>query len=107
VADQTLANEYQPGQGIAPHRDHAPFGRTVVSLRLLSPCVMDFRHPPTGRKERPPLPPRGLPVMSDEARYEWGHGIAPRKRDAWHCPPVQRGRQLSVTFRFLDPAGRR
>ena len=43
--DQMLVNEYQPGQGIAPHRDYAPFGRTVVSLSLLSACVMDFRHP--------------------------------------------------------------
>jgi alkylated DNA repair dioxygenase AlkB len=100
-----LVNEYLPGQGIAPHRDYAPFGRTVVSLSLLSPCVMDFRHPRTGRKESLLLEPRSLVVLSDEARYEWEHGIAPRKRDAWRGQPVERGRRLSVTFRFRVTPG--
>ena len=68
--DQMLVNEYQPGQGIAPHRDYEPFGRTVVSLSLLSPCVMDFRHRPTGRRERLLLEPRSLLVLSD-------HGLPP------------------------------
>lgn len=105
--DQMLVNEYLPGQGISPHRDYAPYGRTVVSLSLLSPCVMDFRHPPTGRKESLLLGRRSLLVLSDEARYDWEHGIAPRKRDAWHGLPVARGRRLSVTFRFVDTAARR
>jgi alkylated DNA repair dioxygenase AlkB len=100
--DQMLVNEYLPGQGISPHRDYAPFGRTVVSLSLLSPCVMDFRHPPTGRRERLLLEPRSLLVLADEARYEWEHGIAPRKRDSWHGLPAGRSRRLSVTFRFRD-----
>lgn len=98
--DQMLVNEYLLGQGIAPHRDHAPFGRTVVSLSLLSSCVMDFRHPETGRTEHLLLEPRSLLVLGDEARYEWEHGIAPRKKDVWHGARVDRGRRLSVTFRF-------
>jgi alkylated DNA repair dioxygenase AlkB len=99
---QMLVNEYLPGQGISPHRDYAPFGRTVVSLSLLSPCVMDFRHPPTGRKERLLLEPRNLLVLSDEARYDWEHGIAPRKWDVWQEMGIERARRLSVTFRFRD-----
>src|SRR4051794_32884746 len=99
--DQMLVNEYLPGQGIALHRDYEPFGRTVVSLSLLSPCVMDFRHRPTGRKERLLLEPRSLLVLRDEARYDWEHGIAARKKDAWQGLPLNRGRRLSVTFRFL------
>ncbi|MDB5312383.1 MAG: hypothetical protein JWO38_6585 [Gemmataceae bacterium] len=63
--DQMLVNEYAPGHGISSHRDYAPFGRTVVSLSLLSPCVMDFRHPSTGRKESLLLEPRSLLVLSD------------------------------------------
>ena len=90
----------------APHRDYAPFGRTVVSLSLLSPCVMDFRHPPTGRGDLLLLEPRSLLVLADEARYEWQHGIAPRKRDTWHGLPVERSRRLSVTFRFRHATGR-
>jgi alkylated DNA repair dioxygenase AlkB len=98
--DQMLVNEYQPGQGIAMHRDYAPYGRTVVSLSLLSPCVMDFRHPETGRKERLQLEPRSLLVLSDAARFDWGHGIAPRKTDVWHGVRLDRRRRVSVTFRF-------
>ncbi len=101
--DQMLVNEYLPGQGISPHTDYAPFGRTVVSVSLLSPCVMDFHHPPTGRRARLLLEPRSLLVLSDEARFDWEHGIAPRKRDVWHGFPMDRGRRLSVTFRFRDP----
>jgi alkylated DNA repair dioxygenase AlkB len=43
---------------------------------------MDFRRPVTGRKESLLLLPRSLLVMRDEPRYDWQHGIAPRKRDA-------------------------
>lgn len=99
--DQMLINEYLPGKGIASHRDYAPYGRTVVSLSLLSACVMDFRHRETGRRERLLLLPRSLLVLSDEARCDWEHGIAPRKSDAWHSLPVERRRRLSVTFRYL------
>jgi alkylated DNA repair dioxygenase AlkB len=98
--DHLLVNEYEPGQGISPHRDYAPFGRTVVSLSLLSPCVMDFREVATGRRERLLLPARSLLVLSDAARDEWEHGIAPRKTDTWHGIPVRRGRRLSVTLRY-------
>src|SRR5438270_2936796 len=65
--DQMLVNEYLPGQGISPHRDYAPYGRTVVSLSLLSACVMDFRHVPNGHRERLLLERRSLLVLSDEA----------------------------------------
>ena len=98
--DQMLVNEYLPGQGIASHRDYPAFGNTVVSLSLLSACVMDFRHPDTGRKEGLLLDPRSLLVLSGEARSAWEHGIAPQKRDEWHGERIARRRRLSVTFRF-------
>jgi hypothetical protein len=65
---------------------------------------MDFRHRPTGRKERLLLEPRSLLVLADAARYDWEHGIAPRKRDVWHGLRVDRRRRLSVTFRFTRRA---
>jgi alkylated DNA repair dioxygenase AlkB len=61
---------------------------------------MDFRHPATGRRERRLLEPRSLLVLSDAARYDWEHGIAPRKKDVWHGMSVPRRRRLSVTLRF-------
>src|SRR3954470_867787 len=81
--DQMLVNEYLPGQGIALHRDYEPFDRTVVSLSLLAPCVMDFRCMTDGRRESLLLERRSLLILSDEARYEWEHGIARRKTDVW------------------------
>lgn len=105
--DHMLINEYEPGQGIAMHRDYSPFGRTVVSISLLSPCVMDFRQPDTEHTERLLLERRSMLVMSDEARYEWQHGIAARKSDVWNGIRIPRGRRLSVTFRFLAEKGRK
>lgn len=99
--DQMLVNEYFPGQGISLHKDYEPFDRTVVSLSLLSACVMDFRHVANGRRESLLLEPRSLLVLSDEARYEWQHGIANRKSDRWNGAVIGRARRLSVTFRLL------
>lgn len=98
--DQMLVNEYEPGQGIALHRDHKPFDRTVVSLSLLAPCVMDFRQPEDGRKTSLLLERRSLLILSDEARYHWQHGIARRKTDRWQGVVMPRSRRLSVTFRL-------
>jgi alkylated DNA repair dioxygenase AlkB len=103
--DHMLVNEYLPGQGIALHRDYSPFDRTVVSLTLLSPCVMDFRRTSDGRAESLLLEPRSLLVLSDEARYQWQHGIARRKSDRWHGIRIPRGRRLSVTFRLFKTRG--
>jgi alkylated DNA repair dioxygenase AlkB len=106
--DQMLVNEYFPGQGISLHRDYDPFDRTVASLSLLSDCVMDFRHSASGRRESLLLERRSLLVLSDEARYEWEHGITPRKSDRWNGTVVPRARRLSVTFRLLkQPASKR
>jgi alkylated DNA repair dioxygenase AlkB len=98
--DHMLVNEYEPGQGIAMHRDYAPFGATVVSISLLSPCVMDFRQIEPPCKEQLLLERHSLLVLSDTARYEWQHGIAARKTDIWNGIRIQRSRRLSITFRF-------
>ena len=99
--DQMLINEYLPGQGISLHRDYEPYDRTVVSLSLLSACRMDFRRMADGRRESCVLAPRSLLVLSDEARYEWEHGIARRRTDVLDGLRTPRTRRLSVTFRTL------
>jgi alkylated DNA repair dioxygenase AlkB len=98
-----LVNEYLPGQGIAMHRDYEPFDRTVVSLSLLTHCVMDFRHIASDQWKRLLLEPRSLLILTDAARYDWEHGIASRKKDIWHDVPISRGRRLSITFRTKKP----
>jgi alkylated DNA repair dioxygenase AlkB len=98
--NQMLVNEYESGQGIALHRDYSPFDRTVVSLSLLSAWVMDFRNPKDGQRASLLLERRSLLVLSDDARYEWQHGIARRKNDRWLGHVIRRSRRLSVTFRL-------
>ena len=99
--DQMLINEYVPGQGIAMHRDYEPYDRTVASLSLLSDCVMDFRRVQDKHRVSMLLERRSLVVLTDDARYEWEHGIARRKSDAWEGRRRLRARRLSITFRSL------
>ena len=40
--NQAIINEYNPGQGIAPHIDAKTFGDTIVSISLGSKCIMEF-----------------------------------------------------------------
>ena len=37
--------------------------------------------------------------MQGEARYEWKHAIAPRKRDVIDGMVIERGRRVSLTLR--------
>lgn len=99
LPDQVIINEYLPGQGIAPHIDRTRFDRTVASLSLGSPCVMDFIHSETAEKTSRLLEPRSLLLITDEARYLWKHGIAPRKTDRYQGQIIQRTRRISLTFR--------
>ncbi|XP_065188736.1 alkylated DNA repair protein alkB homolog 8-like [Sycon ciliatum] len=83
--DQLTVNDYQPGQGIPPHVDTSwAFEDSIISLSLLSSVVMEFRHA-DGRWVPVWLPRRSLLVMSGESRYNWSHGITPRKVD---CIPA-------------------
>ena len=100
VADQVIVNEYEPGQGISSHVDCEPcFEKTVVSLSLGSDCVMDFTNKLDKTKMSVWLARRSIIVLSDEARYMWLHGIAPRKSDEWDGHNYYRQRRISLTFR--------
>ena len=101
IADQVIINEYLPGQGIASHIDCEPcFEGTIVSLSLGSGCVMNFTNKFDKTKKIPVwLAPRSLVVLSEEARYEWLHGISARKSDEWDGQRHERGRRVSLTFR--------
>ena len=100
VADQVIVNEYEPGQGISSHIDCEPcFERTVISLSLGSDCVMDLTNKLDKTKMSIWLARRSIIVLSDEARYMWLHGIAPRKSDEWDGQKYYRRRRISLTFR--------
>ncbi len=100
--DQVIVNEYQPGQGIAPHIDCVPcFGSTIESLSLGSVVMMRFESAATGEKSEVLLPPRSLLVLTGPARYEWRHGISPRKSDILKGVRTPRKRRISLTFRTV------
>lgn len=103
--DQVIVNEYEPGQGIAPHADCRPcFGPTVTTLSLASACEMEFRRPHSERAESVLLEPRSLLVLSGPARYEWTHSIAKRKTDRTPTGQIRRSRRVSLTFRTVNVA---
>ena len=100
LPDQVIINEYQLGQGIAPHIDCVPcFEETIASLSVGPPCVMDFTNPASREKINHLLEPRSLLIFSGDARYQWRHGIAARKTDKYEGQVIQRRRRISLTFR--------
>lgn len=101
IPDQLIVNEYEPGQGIAPHIDCEPcFESVIVSVSLGSSCVMDFyAKEDQMAKKSILLSPRSLIVLTGESRYQWLHGIANRKSDKYKGEIVKRTRRVSLTFR--------
>jgi alkylated DNA repair dioxygenase AlkB len=100
VFNQAIVNEYLPGQGIYRHVDCEPcFADTIVSVSLGSSCVMDFFAASTLEKRELVLEPRSALILQGEARYQWMHGIAPRKFDRINGEKVARSRRVSITFR--------
>lgn len=87
--DQCIINEYQEGQGIAPHIDCQPcFEDIITTLSLGSEYVMDFMNWKTKDKFKLPLEVGSLLILSGEARYDWTHALKPQK-----------GTRVSITFR--------
>ncbi|XP_025204268.1 alkylated DNA repair protein alkB homolog 8-like [Melanaphis sacchari] len=100
--NQITVNKYLPGQGIPNHFDNCSvFDEYILSLSLNSDVTMEFRN---GLKRSGIfLKAKSLLIMSGESRYEWTHGITPRKIDMINTVDgldvVYRGTRFSVTFR--------
>ncbi|KAF8776862.1 Alkylated DNA repair protein alkB like protein [Argiope bruennichi] len=95
IPDQLTVNHYLPGQGIPPHIDtHSAFEDGIVSISLCSQVVMDF-YGPDKRSIPVLLPRRSALIMLGESRYQWKHGITPRKTDVI---PSDDGEKCSLTL---------
>uniref|UniRef100_A0A182WDY8 Fe2OG dioxygenase domain-containing protein n=1 Tax=Anopheles minimus TaxID=112268 RepID=A0A182WDY8_9DIPT len=107
IPDQLTVNQYEPGQGIPPHVDtHSAFDDPILSLSLGSDIVMEFKQPSSGKQICVDLPSRSLLIMAGESRYDWTHGITPRKMDTIPSPNGdltvrKRKLRVSLTFRKL------
>lgn len=99
--EQAIVNEYEPGQGIAPHIDRDCFGPVVATVSLWSAVNMDFCGAETGNEYVHRLEPRSLVLLHGDARSKWRHGIAKRRTDTCHGQKIARRRRVSVTFRTI------
>lgn len=102
VPEQVIINEYEPGQGIAMHADHPGFGDAVAMVSLGDDWAMDFSRAggagDAPRTESMTLERGSALVLTGEARSEWRHGIAKRRRER---DGRERKRRLSLTFRTV------
>lgn len=96
-----VINEYLPGQGIGPHRDHPTFGPNVAAVSLGGATVLDLTSTEgdATRKLSLDVQPRSLWVLRGEARAHWLHSIAPRQSDVVGGAKRPRERRISVTLR--------
>ncbi|WP_443947034.1 alpha-ketoglutarate-dependent dioxygenase AlkB [Pedobacter sp. AW1-32] len=97
--DQVIINEYNPGEGIRPHKDRNYYENQICGVNLGSTCIMRFIR---GKKLEIidiEIPRRSLYIMQDDARKKWDHGIAPRKKDNINGNIQHRERRVSITYR--------
>lgn len=101
MPDQVIVNEYVPGQGISNHIDCEPcFNDTIVSLSLVSSCIMQFTNKNNLQEIIPILlAPCSLVVLKEDSRYNWMHGIKAVKTDNYFGQKILRNRRVSLTFR--------
>ena len=111
IPDQVIVNEYEPGQGIAPHIDRDCFGPSVATLSLGDRWPMQFT--PLGRSavatesEEIFLDVGSMLILQGDARTRWMHGIVKRRTDGQGRSRRQRMRRVSVTFRTVELQPRR
>jgi alkylated DNA repair dioxygenase AlkB len=93
IAEQVVVQDYPARIGIGKHIDSLAFGPEVVTVSLLSSCVMRFRNilQPKQRIDVL-LERRSAAAIMGPARTEWTHEIIPRTVVA---------RRLSIAFRTV------
>ncbi|KAI7901193.1 uncharacterized protein BX663DRAFT_515217 [Cokeromyces recurvatus] len=99
-----LINEYNPGQGIMPHIDApALFGPAILSLSLLSDCIMKFTDTDDHVSIDIVLPRRSLAILTGDARYKYKHGISKDLIETTSSGEItiHRERRISFTFREI------
>ena len=103
IPEQVIVNEYKPGQGIALHADKDCFGPTVATISLGDDWEMKFR-PVKGSSDEDTsiMLQRGSAlILTDDARFQWMHGIDKRKIERDKSSQRKRRRRVSLTFRTV------
>lgn len=102
--DQLIVNEYEPGQGIAPHVDRDCFGPVVAAVSLGGDCMLKL-HPPETDDDKDALDfvvlRRSMMAYRGKGRHLYRHGIPPRKADTQNGVRIPRDVRVSLTFRTV------
>lgn len=96
--NQLIVNEYNPGQGIAPHIDSKIFGPVIASISLGSGIEIEFKEMKTKDKKKIYLERRSCIILQKDSRYKWFHEIKKRKIDN----KIPRKKRISLTFRTFS-----
>lgn len=98
--NQCIANYYQDSQGIKPHVDLMKFDDGILIISLSGTCQMDFIK--NDQIVSFFLKPGDVISLSNEARYEWKHGIPQRLEDINESgQKIKRTERISITLRSL------
>jgi alkylated DNA repair dioxygenase AlkB len=97
--NQCIVNDYQVGQGINKHIDIKAYGAVIGCYTFGSGATMIFRK--DGEKHELYVNPDSLYVMSGDVRNAWTHEMAGRKTDKVDGVKINRGRRVSITFRYV------
>lgn len=100
--DQLIINKYDCGQGIAQHVDHEKFfDKIIACVTIGSGINIKFNRLSDNKEYNIYVQPKSLYVMSDNARYNWTHGIDKRTSDIFNNQIIPRKTRLSLTFRKI------
>ncbi|KAJ2874383.1 hypothetical protein GGH93_002449 [Coemansia aciculifera] len=103
--DMLTIQRYPPGAGISFHVDsHTAFTDTLAVLSMGTPVQMDFRKPGAHNAALVSLDlePRGLLLLTGEARYAWEHAIRIRRTDLVDGAIRERRERWSITIRKVN-----
>eukprot|EP01064_Diplonema_japonicum_P034111 TRINITY_DN6965_c0_g1_i1.p1 TRINITY_DN6965_c0_g1~~TRINITY_DN6965_c0_g1_i1.p1 ORF type:complete len:537 (+),score=89.71 TRINITY_DN6965_c0_g1_i1:58-1611(+) len=104
---QMTANEYNPGQGIAPHfDDFDTIGELLCTISLGAETLLTLTDTVTTTSLQVRLKRRSIGVMTRDVRYKWTHGVPKRMTDPAVTPgekALARGHRISLTFRNVPP----
>lgn len=101
--DQLIINKYEPGQGIAPHVDHIKFfDKIIACFTIGSGLNIKFNRVSDGKEYDIYVEPRSFYIMSENARYNWTHGINKQITDVYSNKVIPRETRISLTFRKVN-----
>ncbi|RIB09841.1 hypothetical protein C2G38_1980683 [Gigaspora rosea] len=107
-----IINEYEAGQGIMPHTDAATiFGPIILSLSLLSSCLMKFTHSNNPETQFLVVLRTSLLIMTKSSRYDYKHSISKdiiewfEEGENGEKREIVRSRRVSLTFRTVRNLG--